>query len=394
MGLLAAAITAMLIQQSLITMSTSAVPALWKFIGPDFGMGDARIAVYSLLVYAMGFISSSAGGNAILRFGPLRASQLCLVAATIAMLAASLGHFWAIPPAALLLGLGMGPSTPASSQILARFSTPRSAPLVFSIKQTGVPVGGFLAGAVLVPIAEIYSWQTALLAAGVASGLAALWMQRFRARFDDERSPGRRISASDILASFKAAIATPALRKLAFAGFAFSGLQVSFMYYFIIYAVSDMGLDRVTAGQVYGAASLLAIAGRIFWGWLAGGRISPRTLLIFLSVAMAASAAAIGMAQPDWGVLGLGAAALAFGATGVSWNGVHLAEVARHAPAGQVAVVMGGVISCCFLGLIFLPVAFGAVFVANDLTGLGFAATAAPALFCAILFALPERRLP
>jgi len=211
MGLLAAAITAMLIQQSLITMSTSAVPALWKFIGPDFGMGDARIAVYSLLVYAMGFVSSSAGGNAILRFGPLRASQLCLVAATIAMLAASLGHFWAITPAALLLGLGMGPSTPASSQILARFSTPKSAPLVFSIKQTGVPIGGFLAGAVLVPIAEIYSWQTALLAAGVASGLAALWMQRLRARFDDERSPGRRISASDILASFKAAIATPVL---------------------------------------------------------------------------------------------------------------------------------------------------------------------------------------
>lgn len=394
MGLLTAAITAMLIQQSLMTMSTSAIPALWKYIGPEFGLGDERIAIYSLLVYSIGFFASSAAGSAIIKFGPLRASQICLAAAALAMLAASLGAFWLIVPAALMLDVGMGPSTPASSQVLARFSSPANAPLVFSIKQTGVPVGGFLAGAVLVPIAEVYSWPTALFVAGVAAGLAALWMQRFRRRFDDERSPTRRLSVADIAASFRAATATPALRKLAFAGFAFSGLQVAFMYYFIAYAVSDVGLDRVTAGQVYGAASLVAIAGRIFWGWLAGRHARPRALLAFLSVAMAASAAAIGLATPAWGVAGLGAAALAFGATGVSWNGVHLAEVARNAPPGQVAVVMGGVISCCFLGLILLPALFGAVFVAAGLSGVGFAAIAAPCLLCAFFFALPERRGP
>lgn len=391
MGLLTAAITAMLIQQSLMTMSTSAIPALWKFIGPDFGLSDAKIALYSLLVYGVGFFSSSAAGSAILRLGPLRASQLCLAAAAFAMLGASLGAFWTIPPAAFLLGVGMGPSTPASSQILARFSSPANAPLVFSIKQTGVPVGGFLAGAVLVPVAEAYSWRTALLISGLAALVAAIWMQRFRNRFDDERRAGRRLSLADATVSFRAATATPALRKLAFAGFAFSGLQVTFMYYFIVYAVTDIGLDRVTAGQVFGVSSLVAIAGRIFWGWLAGRHASPRALLIFLSVAMALSSAAIGLAEPGWGLFGLSAAAVAFGATGVSWNGVHLAEVARNAPTGQVAMVMGGVISCCFLGLILLPALFGAVFVASGLAGIGFAAIALPSLLCAALFALPDR---
>jgi len=391
MSPLAAAILAMLIQQSLMTMSTSAIPALWKYIGPEFGLGDDRIAIYSLMVYCVGFFSSSAAGSAILRLGPLRSSQICVAAAAGAMLIASFGQLWMILPAALLLGIGMGPSTPASSQILARFATPRQAPLVFSIKQTGVPIGGFLAGAVLVPIAEAGSWHVSLGLAAAVGAAAAIWMQRFHARFDDQRLPARRITIADAGLSFRAATATPALRKLAFAGFAFSGLQISFMYYFIAYAVTDVSLDRVTAGQVYAAASLVAIAGRIFWGWLAGRAVSPRVLLVFLSIAMFVSAAAIGMATPEWGVLGLGAAALAFGATGVSWNGVHLAEVARNAPAGEVAVVMGGVMSCCFLGLIVLPALYGGVFVAFGLSGPGMAAVAAPSLLCALFFALPER---
>ena len=307
------------------------------------------------MVYGIGFFASSAAGSTIIKVGPLRASQVCLIGAAWGTLIFSFGVIWLIVPVALMLGIGMGPSTPASSQILARFSTPRRAPLVFSIKQTGVPIGGALAGFVLVPIAEYVSWQAALLLCGVAAWTAAIWMQRFRDRFDDERDHNRRISVSDVGTSFRAATATPALRKLAFAGMAYSGLQVGFMYYFITYSVSEMGLTEIAAGQIYGISMGLAIVGRIFWGWLAGGVFSSRALLVFLSFSMFAATAALGLATPDWGAMGLGAAALAFGATGVSWNGVHLAEVARHAPAGQVAVVMGGVISCCFLGLIALP---------------------------------------
>lgn len=217
-------------------------------------------------------------------------------------------------------------------------------------------------------------------------------MQRFRDRFDDERHHNRRISVSDVGTSFRAATATPALRKLAFAGMAFSGLQVGFMYYFITYSVSEMGLTEIAAGQIYGISMGLAIVGRIFWGWLAGGVFSSRALLVFLSFSMFAATAALGLATPEWGIMGLGAAALAFGATGVSWNGVHLAEVARHAPAGQVAVVMGGVISFCFLGLIALPALLGFVFVTLDLFGIGFIVIGLPSLLCGFLFMWPDRQ--
>ena len=395
MASLTAAIIAMLIQQSLMTMSTSAIPNLWKYIGPDFSLTDdingVMIRVYSLMVYGVGFFSSSAAGGAVIQYGPLRASQICLIGGAWGALAFSFGLIWMLVPAALLLGIGMGPSTPASSGILARFSTPRRAPLVFSIKQTGVPIGGVLAGHILVLIAEHVSWQVALLLCGVLCWATAIWMQRFRGRFDDQREYYRRVSIIDISTSFKAATDTTALRKLAFAGMAYSGLQVAFMYYFITYSATDLEMSTIEAGRIYGNAMGLAIVGRIFWGWLASGIFSSRALLIFLSFAMFASIAAVGLAESGWGFWGLSAAAFAFGLTGVSWNGVYLAEVACHALAGQVAVFMGGVISCCFVGLFILPALLGFVFVALDLYGVGFIVIGLPSLLCGFLFVLPER---
>src|SRR5207237_10034945 len=51
--------------------------------------------------------------------------------------------------APLVIGAGYGPITPASSHVLARTTPPSRMALTFSIKQTGVPAGAAIAGAVL-----------------------------------------------------------------------------------------------------------------------------------------------------------------------------------------------------------------------------------------------------
>ena len=52
---------------------------------------------------------------------------------------------------ALIIGLGYGPITPASSAILNEVTPNRIRALIFfSIKQSGVPIGGAIAG-ILVP---------------------------------------------------------------------------------------------------------------------------------------------------------------------------------------------------------------------------------------------------
>ena len=50
---------------------------------------------------------------------------------------------------AFLVGLGYGLVNPASSHILTRIATPRTISLLFSLKQTDVPIGVAIAGAVV-----------------------------------------------------------------------------------------------------------------------------------------------------------------------------------------------------------------------------------------------------
>lgn len=68
-------------------------------------------------------------------------------------------------------GLGQAISTPSSSHLLGRLAPPRLAPLVFSIKQTGVPVGLMLGG-VVAPAGRIGATTGAVLAFGDAGALS------------------------------------------------------------------------------------------------------------------------------------------------------------------------------------------------------------------------------
>ena len=76
--------------------------------------------------------------------------------------------------APLVIGLGYGPITPASSHVLARTAPPSRMALTFSIKQTGVPAGAALAGALLPALALRIGWRAAFVA------VAALGHRRSR----------------------------------------------------------------------------------------------------------------------------------------------------------------------------------------------------------------------
>src|SRR5690606_37923259 len=100
----------------------------------------------------------------------------------------------------ILVGSGTALSVPAGSHIIARHASPRHAPLIFSIKQTGVPVGGILAGVIIPMLALRYGWQGGFVgAAMLCFGLAVL-LQPLRARLDDKRQPGARLSLGAVAA--------------------------------------------------------------------------------------------------------------------------------------------------------------------------------------------------
>ena len=136
-----AATTAIQIYVSLAATSTA---VLAPEIAQAFAIAPKWIGVFVGLVYAGAMFASLACGGFIERFGAIRVSQfgVLLSAAGTLMIALAPSHaLTVLIVAALLIGVGYGPITPASSHVLIRTAEPHRLALTFSIKQTGVPAG-------------------------------------------------------------------------------------------------------------------------------------------------------------------------------------------------------------------------------------------------------------
>ncbi len=380
-NLLVIAVCAMLAQQSFASMSQLVVPVAAPVLSDALGLEPALIGVYTSILFAMSMLGALSSGLFIQRYGGLRVSQVSLLAIALGLILAAFetGHMvlFAISPA--IMGLGISVSTPASSQILSRYAPPHVAPVIFSIKQTGVPVGGVLAG-ILVPFFIVYfDWRGALAATGLMCLILALGLQPLRREFDRDRDPQQSLSLGELGRTLRQVTGLAALRELALATFVFVGLQSIFGAFFVTYLVKELGHSLQTAGSILSISLAAAIGARILWGWMASSFIAPQVVLGLLGLVMAAASVGLAFFTPAWSLAAVGTVAVLFTGTAVSWHGVLLAEVARLAPEGRVGAATGGVLFFTSAGMLAYPAAFGLILALTGSYGLGFALAALPA---------------
>jgi nitrate/nitrite transporter NarK len=152
---------------------------------------------------------------------------------------------------------------------------------------------------------------------------------------------------------------------------------MSFTTYLVSFLKIELAYSLVAAGLIFSAAQIAGVLGRVIWGAVADRILSPRRVLAILGLTMAlcgAAASSFSAPWPLWALLGI---CLLYGATAVGWNGVFLAEVARLAPDGRVAIVTGGTQFFTFAGVFIGPPVFGAVAAAAGSYAAGFALIAA-----------------
>lgn len=346
--------------QSMVSLITLAPPVFATEAARDMGFDPRLVGFYTSLVYFGAMLTSLPAGGVVQRHGALRVSQVCLVlgAAGLGLLA------WGVPglvlPAALVVGFGYGPITPASSHVLARTTPPERRGLVFSLKQTGVPLGGFLAGALVPTLALAFGWQGAALAVAAAAVLLAVAAQPLRAALDADRQPSARLRGTAVQGALKVVWGDRALRLLALASFTFAAIQLSLSSYLVAFLVQEVGLDLVMAGFILAGAQTGGIIGRVVWGQVADAWLGVRPMLVALAFVMAACAGLMALvAGGGWPVPGIAALAVVFGATAIGWNGVYLAEVAHLAPPGQAGAATGGALFITYAGVAAGPSLFG-----------------------------------
>lgn len=373
----------MLIQQTVATISKTFVPVIAFGAAPDLGVDPDLVGVFVAITAGAGIATTLGCGNFIRRFGALRMSQVGSVVTALGLFLVASQLLWAFPFAAVLIGCGVTLSTPASSHILARYAPARHAPLIFSIKQTGVPAGVMLTGLVVPVLVALVAWYGAAMVTGVACLVLAVALQPLRERFDDDRDPSQRLAFADIRHTLGAVLGRPQMRVLAFATFTFVGIQSVFTAFSVNYLQEVLGYGLETAGKVLATAMAVAIPARILWGWIAGNVMPSRIVLAVLGFAMGGGIIAFGFTDPGWGAAAVAACAVAVTATAVSFHGVLLAEVARLSSADQVGRMTGGVLAFASAATTVYPLIFTLILTVSGKGGylIGFALTAIPAVF-------------
>src|SRR3546814_482717 len=135
-----AAAGAMLAQHTLSSMTKAAIPVAAPLMLPALGLAPGFLGVLMATISLFGFVTMLGVGCFVRRFGGLRMGQAALVLNGVFTLLLLAGVLPVMLFCAAAIGVAVGISTPAGSQVVARQSPPRLAPLMFSIKQTAVPI--------------------------------------------------------------------------------------------------------------------------------------------------------------------------------------------------------------------------------------------------------------
>ena len=190
-----------------------------------------------------------------------------------------------------------------------------------------------------------------------------LCMERGRAHWDNDRDPKAKWIA-DPYGGLVIVSRDRALRLLAIAGAAFVVIQLALLTFTVIFFDEEMKLGLVQAGFILMASQMGAVAGRLFWGWVADYLRDCFKALALLGGVMTLTTVLCLAITPAWPLLLSYALFFVLGTTASGWNGAYLTEVARMAPQQSVSAATGGSLFIVnigkFLGSILFTAAYHA----------------------------------
>ena len=359
-----AALGATLLMQAIASFMTHSLPVIAPVLTGAVGLAPEAIGNLSS-INALGTVLFLAfGGPVLARLGPIRMLQAGAALSAVGLLVISIGTVPALSIAALLLGIGYGPTPPAGSRILAATAPPGHRTLIFSVKQAGAPLGGMLAGLITAPITSSFGWAAALIVCAATAFLASASIQPLCRDLDSERDTSRSLdprvifSLATLSAPYSALRLSPLLPPLTVLALSFAVVQGCLFSFTVTWLVETRAMSLVQAGSAFAAMQGAGVAARIALGWLADRTGRPSANLVVQGFAAAAAVLVFASLPVGAGLALTSTLAALAGFVAASWNGIYLAEVARLVPRDRVSDATSGSTLFTFLGYVAGPALF------------------------------------
>jgi MFS family permease len=239
--------------QSLTAMALAVPAVLAPVAAGDYGVAPTAVGRWVGFSYMAAMFAGLAGGTFVGRYGPVRMLQIAVLGVAIGLTVGAGAHVALLLVCGALLGAAHGLVNPASSAILAAASPPRIRSMVFSIKQTGVPLGGAVAG-ILVPGLLLWmGWQAALLVLAIGASMLLALVAPYHRVYDTTRRV-ERLHLRTFAAPVAEVWANRPVRELGVVSGVYSAVQISFITYLVSYLKLELGYSLVAAGVVFSVA--------------------------------------------------------------------------------------------------------------------------------------------
>ncbi len=340
-------------------LPTIAAGVLATFLIDDLSLSRTQLGLAVAAASVVSAVGSLTLGSITDRRGARAALVSLFVTAglSLVVLAAATAFVW-LAAAALLCGVCLALSNPATNRIVAERIAPGRHGVVTGIKQSGEMVA-FLVAGVLMPLGALaLGWRWTVALASVVAWVAAL-LTLFVVPPSDQVAPAGP-SDSPITGGISPGVYVLAALTL-FMGLAGGSITT----YLPLYAEEAVGLPVTQAGATMAVIGLVAIVGRIGWSHAAGRLQDPsRALLLMAPVGIVAGSVI-------WAASHLGAPLLWLGVVLWGFSAFSMAAVAMVALIGMVPLAglgraSGLVLAGMSVGLTLGPPIFGA---AVDISG-------------------------
>ncbi len=381
-------VATMLAIQVMISLSVLSLSVMMPAVAKDLAIDPKLVGVFTAIIYGIAAVIALVAAGPILRLGAVRVCQAALVMAAIGLALNALSLVAATVIAVMFIGAAQGPINPSSAHILAQRVPREWFGTVFSLKQTGVPIGFALAGVIFPQLLDWIGWRGASLVAAAAMVVSALAIEPLRPRLDvialaGNQSPG-------IWRSIRFVMTHDQLRVLGLSAFVYVIAQHTFTFYLVTYLYQHCGLSIARAGALLAASQLVGTGVRLLSGGM-GDRIPRMQLLGWTGIGMTVGCIATGLLQPDTPFWLIALVVIGYGSVVISWNGTSQAEFAHLSPPGEAAAIAAVQTALAFSGAVFGPPTFALI--ASLLSyRLAFFAVAACILLAAIWQLVAARR--
>lgn len=341
--------------QVMISLAVLSLGVMMPAVAAELAIDAKLVGLFTSLTFVVAAILALAAAGPIVRFGAVRVSQAALLLAATGLACNALAAVAATVVAVLFLGAAQGPMNPASSHILAQRVPRERFGLVFSVKQTGTPIGFALAGLLFPALIGLVGWRGASLIAAAGLVLAAILVEPLRTRLDV--AVGADGPRAGIRRSIAFVLGHPALRVLAGSAFVYVVAQLTFTFYLVTYLYQQCGLSIAQGGALLALSQIAGAGLRLASGGL-GDRLPRLALLGWSGIVMAAGCVALGLLGSQSAYWQIALVVTAHGAVVISWNGTSLAEFAHLSPPGQTAALAAVQTALSLLGAVVGPPAF------------------------------------